>query len=243
MDKTRTELLLGCDAVLKLSKSHVAVFGVGGVGGFSAEALARAGVGKITLVDSDKVSPSNINRQIIALTSTVGMPKVEVMKKRIEDINPDAQIITHELLYSEKTRDTFDFASYDYVVDAIDSVESKLDLILTAKAAGVPIISAMGAGKKLDPTRFRVADIKKTAVCPLARAVRTRLRQKGIPSLKVVFSDELPVPTPKDAPKLSPEEHAPGSISFVPSVVGLILAGEVIKDISHPVTDEHTREA
>lgn len=227
MDKSRTELLLGKSAVERLEKAHVAVFGVGGVGGFAAEALVRAGVGKITLVDSDTVSESNVNRQIIALSSTVGRPKVEVMKERMLDINPDLTVEIHKTFYSEQTRDGFDFKSYDYVVDAIDSVRSKVDLIVTAKKHGTRIISAMGAGRKLDPTAFTVSDISKTSVCPLARAVRIALKKHGITSLKVVFSKEPPVPL------LDGEDGAvPGSVSFVPGVVGLIMAGEVIKDLA-----------
>ncbi len=239
MDKTRTELLLGTGAVKNLASSHVAVFGAGGVGGFCIEALARAGVGKITIVDSDTVSKSNINRQIIALHSTVGRAKADVMKERILDINPETEVIVHKIFYSEETNSSFDFASYDYIVDAIDSVESKINLICTAKAYGVPIISAMGAGRKLDPTRFAVSDIEKTHGCPLARAVRTRLKKRGIKGLKVVFSDEAPTEPPSDAPVLPEGENAPGSVSFVPSVMGLIIAGEVIKDICKFNTGGH----
>ncbi len=231
MDKTRTELLLGRSAVERLGSLHVAVFGVGGVGGYAAEALARAGIGHITLVDGDKVSPSNINRQIIALSSTVGKAKVEVMRERILDVNPDARVDVYEVFYSEDTRSLFDFSSFDYVVDAIDSVRSKVDLIKTAKEHGTPIISAMGAGKKLDPTRFEVADISKTSVCPLARAVRASLKKLGITSLKVVYSGELPVEPPSDAPDTA-GERAPGSVSFVPGVMGLIMGGEVIKELA-----------
>lgn len=228
MDKTRTELLLGRGASERLCRSHVAVFGVGGVGGFAAEALARAGVGEITLVDSDEVSPSNINRQIIALHSTVGCAKVDVMRERILDINPDAKVNALKFFYSEETKGKIDFSAFDYVVDAIDSVKSKIDLIYTAKSHGVQIISAMGAGKKLDPTAFEVSDISKTSVCPLARAVRTGLKKLGITSLKVVYSKETPTLSPIDAPE---SDGAPGSVSFVPSVMGLIMGGEVIKDL------------
>ncbi len=235
MDKTRTELLLGYGAVKRLSDAHVAVFGVGGVGGFAVEALARAGVGEITLVDSDEVSDSNVNRQIIALSSTVGRTKVDVMKDRIKDINPDASVHAVKLFYSEQTRESFDFTKYDYVIDAIDSVRSKVDLIATVKRVGTPIISAMGAGKKLDPTRFEVSDISKTSVCPLARAVRAALRKEGVTSLKVVYSKEPPVCPPCDAPSLPEGESAPGSVSFVPSVMGLIIGGEVIKDLTKTV--------
>ena len=223
--------MLGKTAVKRLARARVAVFGIGGVGGFATEALARAGVGNLVLIDSDKVSESNINRQIIALSSTVGRAKVDVMRERILDINPAANVKTHEVFYSDETRGLFDFSEFDYVIDAIDSVKSKVDLILTAKAAGTPIISAMGAGKKLDPTRFVVSDIKKTTVCPLAKAVRTALRKNGVDTLKVVFSTETPVAPPADAPDPG-GENAPGSISFVPSVMGLILAGEVIKELA-----------
>ncbi len=232
MDNTRTALMLGSQALEKLSRMHVAVFGIGGVGGYCAEALARAGVGKITLIDSDTVSESNINRQIIALRSTVGRAKVDVMKERIADINPSAELTPLKLFYSPETRELFDFGKYDYIVDAIDSVASKVDLIVSSKASGVPIISAMGAGKKLDPTKFEVSDISKTSVCPLARAVRTALKKHGITSLKVVYSKEAPKEPPDDAPKLPEGERAPGSVSFVPSVMGLIMAAEVIKDLA-----------
>lgn len=232
MDKSRTELLLGFRATERLSLAHVAVFGVGGVGGFAVEALARAGVGRFTLVDSDVVSTSNVNRQIIALQSTVGRAKVDVMRERILDINPEAEVSVFRLFYSEQTRDTFDFSSFDYVVDAIDSVKSKVDLIVTAKAAGAPIISAMGAGRKLDPTRFEVGDISRTSVCPLARAVRCELKKRDIESLKVVYSRENPVMPPADAPLGEENERVPGSVSFVPSVMGLIIGGEVVKDLA-----------
>ena len=220
---TRTEMMLGKDAVCRLNSTRVAVFGVGGVGGYAVEALARAGIGEIHLFDSDRVSVTNINRQIIALHSTVGMLKTEVMKERIADINPDAVVVCHSIFYGEDTADEIDLSKYDYVVDAIDTVRSKVLLITRAKAAGVPIISSMGAGNKLDPTRFEVADIYKTSVCPLARVIRTELKKRGIDSLKTVYS--------KEPPYLS-GERIPASISFVPSVVGLIIAGEVIKDIA-----------
>jgi tRNA A37 threonylcarbamoyladenosine dehydratase len=216
-------MMLGREAVSRLSSARVAVFGVGGVGGFTVEALARAGVGELHLFDSDSVSITNINRQIIALHSTVGRPKVEVMRERILDINPAARVEVFHIFYGEDTADEIDLAQYDYVVDAIDSVRSKILLITRAKSAGVPIISSMGAGNKLDPTGFEVADIYKTSVCPLARAIRSELKRRGVDSLKVVYSKEPPVLV---------GERTPGSISFVPSVVGLILAGEVIKDIA-----------
>ena len=220
---TRTEMMLGKDGVDALKKSRVAIFGVGGVGGFSAEAIARAGVGNITLIDPDRVSVTNKNRQLIALDSTVGKNKAEAMKERIYDINPEASVTAFPEFYSEDNSDFIDLSEFDYIVDAIDSVKSKIYLIEKACRQGVRIISSMGAGNKLDPTRFRVTDIKKTSVDPLAKAVRTELRRRGIDSLKVVFSDEPPVGERRVG--------APGSIPFVPSVVGLIIAGEVIKDI------------
>ena len=222
---TRTEMMLGKEGVERLKGSRVAIFGVGGVGGFTAEAIARAGVGSITLVDPDAVSVTNKNRQLIALNSTVGKNKAEAMKERIHDINPDALVTALPIFYSEENSDAIDLGDFDYIVDAIDSVRSKIHLIESAYRKGVKIISSMGAGNKLDPTRFRVSDIKKTSVDPLARAVRTELKKRGVDSLKVVWSDEPPVG--------ERQIGAPGSISFVPSVVGLILAGEVIKDIAN----------
>lgn len=218
---TRTEMMLGEDAVAKLKAAKVAVFGVGGVGGFAAEALCRAGVGNITLVDSDRVAISNINRQIIATHSTVGKYKTEAMKERMADINPDCKVSAVNEFYSEESEISLD--GFDYVADCIDSVKSKLHLIASASDRGVKVISSMGAGNKLDPTRFTVADISKTHTDPLAKVVRTELRKRGINHLKVVFSDEPPI-NPSG-------ERTPGSISFVPSVVGLIIAGEIIKDI------------
>ena len=218
---TRTEMMLGSEAVEKLKGAHVAVFGVGGVGGFTVEALARAGVGKITLIDSDKVAVSNINRQIIATQSTVGMYKTEAMRERICDINPECEVIIYNQFYPEEAPVSLD--GIDYVADCIDSVRSKLHLITEATNSGVHVISSMGAGNKLDPTRFTVADISKTHTDPLAKVIRTELRKRGINHLKVVFSDEPPI-NPSG-------ERTPGSISFVPSVVGLIIAGEIIKDI------------
>ena len=223
---SRTELLLGKEGVERLRSAHVAVFGVGGVGGYAAEALARAGVGEITLVDSDRVSASNINRQLIALSSTVGMLKTEAMKQRIVDINPDIRVNSIPVFFDTGT-DCIDLSGFDYIIDAIDSTGPKLHLIKEAKRLGTRIISAMGAGGKLDPTRFRVADISKTSVCPLARLVRTELRKSGILHHKVVFSDEPSVKRVQGYPV--------GSLSFVPSVMGLILAGEVIKELSGAV--------
>ena len=226
---SRSELLLGKEGAARVYGSHVAVFGIGGVGGHAAEAIARAGVGKIDLIDADTVSVSNLNRQIVALDSTVGRAKVEVMKERILDINPNCAVTSHEIFYSEETADQIDFSRYDYVIDAIDTVKSKLLLIEKANAEGTKVISSMGAGNKLDPTAFEVSDIYKTSVCPLARVMRTELRRRGIPSLKVVYSKEEPS---RAVAEDSGTRHAPGSISFVPSVVGLIIAGEVIKDIA-----------
>ncbi len=226
---SRSNLLLGEDGANKISRSRVAVFGIGGVGGHAAEALVRAGIGKIDLIDADTVSVSNLNRQIIALNSTVGRSKVEVMKERILDINPWCEVTTHEIFYSEENADSIDLSDFDYVIDAIDTVKSKLLLIERANIANTKIISSMGAGNKLDPAAFEVADIYKTSVCPLARVMRTELRRRKIPSLKVVYSKEEPARAVADG---SGSRHAPGSISFVPSVAGLILAGEVIKDIA-----------
>ena len=219
---TRTEMMLGTEAVEKLKSAHVAVFGVGGVGGFVTEALARAGVGKLTLIDSDKVSLTNINRQIIALHSTVGKYKTESMRDRIKDINPECEVECINEFYSEENPISLD--GFDYVADCIDSVKSKLHLITEAKRLDKSVISSMGAGNKLDPTRFTVADISKTHTDPLAKVMRTELRKRGVNHLKVVFSDEPPI-NPSG-------ERTPGSVSFVPSVVGLIIAGEIIKDLS-----------
>lgn len=226
---SRTEMLLGTSGVEKLKSATVAIFGVGGVGGYAAEAIARAGVGIIHLIDSDRVALSNINRQIIATHNTLGMYKTEAMRDRILSINPQCRVICHSIFFDENTKAEFDFTEYDYVVDAIDSLSAKVELISTSHSAGVNIISAMGAGNKLDPTRFEVSDISKTTVCPLARAVRIALRKRGINHLKVVYSKEDPVV------KNNLDENGnrvPASISFVPSVMGLIIAGEVIKDIA-----------
>ena len=227
---SRTTALLGQEAVEKLKKARVIVFGVGGVGGFVVEALARSGVGTIDVVDNDKVSLSNINRQIIALHSTVGRWKTEVIKERVLDINPNAVVHTHNLFYLPETADQFDFSKYDYVVDCIDTVSGKLSIIEMATKSGVPVISAMGAGTKLDATAFEVSDVAKTSVCPLARVMRRELKKRGIEHVKVVYSKE----TAKES-ELKDEEtgkSVPGSIAFVPSVMGLIIAGEVIKDLS-----------
>ena len=224
---SRTERMLGKDAVERLKNARVAVFGVGGVGGFCIEALARAGVGSLDLIDSDTVAESNLNRQIIATRETIGEYKTTVMKNRILSINPEAKITTYNLFFDNNTSHLFDFSAYDYVVDAIDSVRGKIEIIKLSKSAGTRVISCMGAGNKLDPTMFEIADIEKTSVCPLARAVRTELKKLGIRGVKVLFSKEPPV-----LPKSETTDHAPGSISFVPSVAGLIIAGEVIKDIA-----------
>ena len=229
----RTAMMLGEGAVERLKSSKVAIFGIGGVGGYAVEALARAGVGEMHLIDADRVSLSNINRQIIATHNTVGQYKTEVAKDRILEINPEAKVFSYNLFFGEECASQFDFSTFDYIIDAIDSLSSKILLITLAKEAGTPIISAMGAGNKLDPTRFEVSDISKTEVCPLARAVRVALRKKGINHLKVVYSKEKPAIAAPDADAEKCDgKAAPGSISFVPSVMGLIVGGEVIKDIA-----------
>lgn len=229
----RTSLIMGEEAVEKLNKSHVAVFGVGGVGGFAVEALARSGVGRLDLIDNDTVAPSNINRQIIALHSTIGEYKVDAAKKRILDINPDAKVNAFRTFYLPETADEFDFTKYDYIIDAIDTVTGKLTIIENAVKAGTPVISSMGAGNKLDPTAFRVADISKTSVCPLAKVMRRELKKRGITHLKVVYSEEPPLtPAKADSEENSHRRSIPGSTAFVPSVAGLIIAGEVIKDLA-----------
>ena len=223
----RTALLLGKASVEKLAEKRVAVFGVGGVGGFVCEGLVRAGIGAIDIVDKDIVAISNINRQLIALHSTVGKNKVDVLEERLKDINKDLIIKKYKCFFLPETSDTFDFREYDYVVDAIDTVTGKIELILKANEAGVPIISAMGAGNKLDPTAFQVSDIYKTSVCPLARVMRRELKKRGVEKLKVVYSKEEPI-----KPQFEEgEEVVPGSVSFVPPVLGLIIAGEIVKDL------------
>ena len=218
----RTELLIGEEAVKKLKNAHVAVFGIGGVGGYATEALARSGVGELTIVDKDDVDITNINRQIIALHSNIGKPKVSVMEERLKDINPDIKVNAKELFFLPDTADQFDFEEYDYIVDAVDTVTAKLAIIEKAHKAGTPVISAMGAGNKLNPTKFEVTDISKTSVCPLARVMRKELKARGINHLKVVYSTE--------EPKQRSETVA--SIATVPSVCGLLLANEVIKDLT-----------
>ena len=222
---SRTELLLGKEAIEHLSKCRVAVFGIGGVGGYVCEALARSGVGAFDLIDNDKVCLSNINRQIIATNKTVGRYKTEVMKERILDINPEAKVNIFECFFLPENASDFPFDEYDYVVDAIDTVTAKIELVMQCQEKGVPIISAMGAGNKLDPTQFRVADIYKTQMDPLARVMRYELKRRGVKKLKVVYSEEKPI---KPA-----EGDVPGSTAFVPSVAGLIIAGEVIKDLTN----------
>ncbi len=226
---SRSALLLGDTGIEKLEKSRIAVFGIGGVGGHAVEALVRSGVGKIDVFDSDTVSVSNLNRQIIATEKTVGRAKVDVIKERILDINPACEVGAFNLFYSADNANGIDLSIYDYIIDAIDSVSSKLELISRAKAASVKIISSMGTGNKLDPTRLEVSDISKTSVCPLARVMRRELRSRGTNHLKVLYSKEEPIKAVADSD--SPR-HAPGSVSFVPSVAGLIIAGEVIKDIA-----------
>jgi tRNA A37 threonylcarbamoyladenosine dehydratase len=225
---SRTELLLGEKAVEKLRRSRVAVFGIGGVGGYVAEALARSGVGELDIIDKDTVSLSNINRQIIALHSTVGQYKVDVMADRLIDINPDIKVNSHRCFFLPDTSDEFDFAAYDYVVDAIDTVTGKIELIMTAGRCGTPVISSMGAGNKLDPSGFEVSDIFKTSVDPLARVMRKELRSRGVKKLKVVYSKEEPVKTNGD---IIDGKKIPGSCAFVPSAAGLVIAGEVVRDL------------
>ena len=229
----RLELLIGSEAIDKLKNSKVAIFGVGGVGGYVTEALARSGVGSFVLVDNDVVSVTNLNRQIIALHSTVGRSKVEVMAERIRDINPDAKVELKQCFFLPETAGEFDFSSYDYVADAVDTIAAKVEIISKAKEAGVPVISSMGAGGKLNPSMFEVADISKTSVCPLAKAMRRELRLKGIKDVKVVYSKEEPIRNIVGG-AADPESgrHVPGSSAFTPSVAGLIMASEIIKDLS-----------
>lgn len=244
---SRTELLFGKDAMNKLANSRVAVFGIGGVGGYAVEALARSGIGELDLIDDDKICLTNLNRQIFALRSTVGKYKVEVAKDRVHDICPDIKVNTYNCFYMPDTADQFDFTKYDYIIDAIDTVTGKIEIITRANEAGVPVISSMGAGNKLDPTAFRVADIYQTKVCPLAKVMRRELKKRDIKKLKVVYSEEQPIRPIEDMEiscrkncicppgtkrKCTARRDIPGSTAFVPSVVGLIIAGEVIKDLS-----------
>jgi tRNA A37 threonylcarbamoyladenosine dehydratase len=244
---SRTELLFGKEAMERLENSRVAVFGVGGVGGYTAEALARSGVGAIDLIDDDKVCLTNLNRQIIATRKTVGKYKADVMKERILEINPDCKVTVHKCFYLPENKDEFDFKEYSYVVDAVDTVTAKVQLVMQAKETDTPIISSMGAGNKLNPAEFEVADIYKTSVCPLAKVMRHELKKRGVKKLKVVYSKEKPI-TPIEDMSISCRQHCicppgaqhkcterraiPGSTAFVPSVVGLIIASEVIKDIA-----------
>lgn len=234
---SRTERLIGNVAMERLKNARVAVFGVGGVGGYVAEALARSGVGALDLIDSDTVNLSNINRQVIALHSTVGRFKVDVMKDRIADINPDCLVTVHRCFYLPENKDEFDFTQYTYVVDAVDTVAAKIQLVLQAKGADVPIISSMGAGNKLNPAVFEVADIYKTSVCPLAKVMRRELKTRGVKKLKVVYSREEAIKPMEEKPQeqsegITPRKRStPGSVAFVPSVAGLIIASEVVKDI------------
>lgn len=244
---SRTGLLIGEEGVEKLQSARVAVFGIGGVGGYVVEALARSGVGALDLIDNDTVALSNLNRQIIATKQTVGQYKVDVMKERIMSINPEAQVEVYRCFFLPENADEFDFAQYDYVVDAVDTVTAKLEIIMRAKAVGVPVISCMGAGNKLDPTKFEVTDIYKTTMCPLAKVMRRELKKRGVESLKVVYSTEQAlqprIPEKEDNQSGqsvdqsntenpgSSRRSTPGSIAYVPAVAGLIAAGEVIKDL------------
>ena len=240
---SRTQLMFGADGMEKLRRARVAVFGIGGVGGYTVEALARSGVGTLDLIDDDRVCLTNLNRQIIATRSTVGQFKVDAAQRRVLDINPDAAVHTYKTFYGPETADRFDFTQFDYIVDAIDTVTGKLALVERAERAGTPIISCMGAGNKLDPTAFEVADINKTSICPLARIMRKELRKRGIKKLKVVYSREEAM-TPAEDPsggddtrpgpdrKGAPRRQTPGSNAFVPAAAGLILAGEVIRDLT-----------
>ena len=243
---SRTELLLGKDGMERLKNARVAVFGIGGVGGYTVEALARSGVGTLDLIDDDKVCLTNLNRQIIATRKTVGKYKVDVAKERILEINPDAVVHTYKMFYMPDTAEQFDFSQYDYVVDAIDTVTGKIELVMQAQKSNTPIISCMGAGNKMDASAFEVADIYKTSGCPLARVMRRELKKRGVKKLKVVYSEEQPVRPLEDmsiscrthcicppgaARKCTERRDIPGSTAFVPSVAGLIIAGEVVKDL------------
>ena len=244
---SRTELLIGKEALERLSKAHVAVFGIGGVGGYVVEALVRSGIGAYDLIDDDKVCLTNLNRQIIATRDTIGRHKVEVMRERILSINPDAEVTTHRCFYLPENAQDFDFSSYDYVVDAVDTVTAKLEIVMRAKESNIPVISCMGVGNKLNPTQLEIADIYKTSVCPLAKVMRRELRKRGVDKLKVLYSKEEPM-SPLDDSEDTCREHCvcppgttrkctqrraiPGSISFVPSAAGLIIASEVVKDLA-----------
>ena len=250
---SRTELLLGKEAMDILAKARVAVFGIGGVGGYTVEALARSGVGTIDLIDDDKVCLTNLNRQLVATRKTIGRYKVDVMKERILEINPEAVVNVHQCFFLPETKDEFDFSSYSYVVDAVDTVTAKIELVMSSQAAGVPVISSMGAGNKLNPVEFQVADIYETSVCPLAKVMRRELKKRGVKKLKVVYSQEKPLRPIKDMAiscrthcicppgaqhKCTEKRDIPGSNAFVPPVVGLIIAGEVIKDLTWKATSK-----
>lgn len=245
---SRSQLLLGEDSMRKLREAKVAIFGIGGVGGYVAEALARTGVGSFVLIDDDKVCLTNINRQIIATRKTVGQYKAEVMRERILEINPDADVEVRKCFYLPENAHEFDFSEYSYVVDAVDTVTAKLEIIMRAKESGIPVISCMGAGNKLDPTKFQVADIYGTSMCPLAKVMRRECKKRGIKKLKVVYSTEKPTRPIEDMSiscrtncicppgaehKCTQRRDIPGSVAFVPSVAGLILAGEVVKDLAN----------
>ena len=243
---SRTQMLLGQEAMDKLKQSRVAVFGVGGVGGYVCEALIRSGIGAFDLIDNDKVSLSNINRQIIATTKTVGRYKTEVMKERMLEINPDAEVRVHNCFFLPENSDAFPFCEYDYVVDAVDTVTAKIELVMKAQKENVPVISSMGAGNKLDASAFKVADLYQTKMCPLAKVMRYELKKRGVKKLKVVYSEEPPLSPiqlsvydgefgeclPDEIPEVSKKRSVPGSVAFVPSVAGLIIAGEIVKDLT-----------
>ena len=250
---SRTELLLGKEAMDILARARVAIFGIGGVGGYTVEALARSGVGTIDLIDDDKVCLTNLNRQLIATRKTIGRYKVDVMKERILEINPEAVVNVHQCFFLPETKDEFDFSSYSYVVDAVDTVTAKIELVMSSQAAGVPVISSMGAGNKLNPSGFQVADIYETSVCPLAKVMRRELKKRGVKKLKVVYSQEKPLRPIEDMAiscrnncicppgaqhKCTERRDIPGSNAFVPPVVGLIIAGEVVKDLTWEATSK-----
>ena len=237
---SRTELLIGKDSIEKLQKSRVAIFGLGGVGGYVAEALARSGIGAIDIIDNDKICLTNLNRQIYATHSTIDRYKTDVAEERILDINPNIKIVKHQIFYTPETKKQFDFSTYDYVIDAIDTVVGKLSLIEEAKKCNVPIICAMGAGNKLDPTKFEVSDISKTSVCPLARVIRQELKKRRIKKVKVVYSKEPPIkPFEINSDEISTKRQIPASNAICPSVMGLIIANEVIKDL---IKSQNTRK-
>ena len=228
---SRTEMLIGNDGVETLSKSRVAVFGIGGVGGYVVESLVRSGLGSIDLIDNDNVTLTNLNRQIIATHKTIGMAKVDAAEERIKEINPKVNITKHKLFFTPETADKIDFSKYDYVVDAIDTVVGKLEIIERAKKAGIPVISSMGAGNKMHPEMFKVSDISKTSVCPLAKVIRQELKKRKIKKVKVVYSEEIPIKPLKSEEQIDGKRRIAGSIAFAPSAAGLVIAGEVIRDL------------